>query len=194
MNEFSLGLDSSINGIYLNSETIELLSIIQCENLEDLQEYARNCSQLDISEESIASWNEQNIEDLKRYLFEKYKGSIIPLKQSIEDRASVLKSALQHCGISEQEMNDYISELNNNGYDGIKQKLLKDYPEKYAEFAEKQHRFIASERDQMTEVSYEEISAINDKLKNHNTILVASGRYYDITNKLYDENDSNENR
>ena len=188
MNEFSLGLDSSINGIYLNSETIELLSIIQCENLEDLQEYARNCSQLDISEESIASWNEQNIEDLKRYLFEKYKGSIIPLKQSIEDRASVLKSALQHCGISEQEMNDYISELNNNGYDGIKQKLLKDYPEKYAEFAEKQHRFIASERDQMTEVSYEEISAINDKLKNHNTILVASGRYYDITNKLYDEN------
>lgn len=68
MNEFSLGLDSSINGIYLNSETIELLSIIQCENLEDLQEYVRNCSQLDISEESIASWNEQNIEDIKRYL------------------------------------------------------------------------------------------------------------------------------
>lgn len=44
MKEFSLGLDASINGIYLNSETIELLSIIQCESLKDLQEYARNCT------------------------------------------------------------------------------------------------------------------------------------------------------
>lgn len=191
MKEFSLGLDASINGIYLNSETIELLSIIQCKSIEELKEFAKNCSQLDISEENIANWNEQNIEDIKKDLFEKYKGSIIPLKQSIEDRASVLKSALEHCGIPEQEMNDYISELKNNGYDGIKQKLLKDYPEKYAEFAEKQHRFIASERDQITEVSYEEISAINDNLKNHDTILVASGRYYDVTNKLYDENVSN---
>lgn len=191
MKEFSLGLDASINGIYLNSETIELLSIIQCKSIEELQEFAQNCSQLDIPKENIASWNEQNIEDIKKDLFEKYKGSIIPLKQSIEDRASVLKSALEHCGIPEQEMNDYISELKNNGYDGIKQKLLKDYPEKYAEFAEKQHRFIASERDQITEVSYEEISAINDNLKNHDTILVASGRYYDVTNKLYDENVSN---
>ena len=44
MKEFSLGLDTSINGIYLNSETIELLGIIQCESWKDLQEYARNCS------------------------------------------------------------------------------------------------------------------------------------------------------
>ena len=40
----------------------------------------------------------------------------------------------------------------------------------------------------MTEVSYDEVSAINESLKNHNTILIASGRYYDVTNKLYDEN------
>ena len=43
----------------------------------------------------------------------------------------------------------------------------------------------------MTEVSYEEISAINDNLGNHNTILIASGRYYDVTNKMYDEKAKN---
>lgn len=213
MKEFSLGLDASINGIYLNSETIELLSIIQCESVKDLQEYARNCSQLDIPEESIANWNEQNIENIKRDLFEKYKESIIPLKQSIEDRNSVLESALQHSGIPEGEIDEYISISKDKKYAEIKEQLLEKYPEKYvnsiiknmvndeirqkvleehrdeySEFAEKQHRFIASERDQMTEVSYEEISAINDSLKNHNTILVASGRYYDVTNKSYNEN------
>ena len=188
MKEFSLGLDASINGIYLNSETIEFLSIIQCKSIEELKEFAKNCSQIDISEENIANWNEQNIEDIKKDLFEKYKESIIPLKQSIEDRNSVLESVLQHCGIPKNEINDYISELKKNGYEGIKQKVLEEHPDKYAEIAEKQHRFIASERDQMTEVSYDEVSAINESLKNHNTILIASGRYYDVTNKLYDEN------
>lgn len=89
LKKFSLGLDASINGIYLNSETIELLSIIQCKSIEELQDFARNCSQLNVSEENIDSWNDQNIEDIKRSLFEKYKETLIPLKQSIEDRRSV---------------------------------------------------------------------------------------------------------
>ncbi len=188
MKEFSLGLDTSIKGIYLNSETIELLSIIQCKSIDELQEFARNCSQLDISEENIDSWNEQSIEDIKRDLFEKYKGTLITLKQSIEDRRSVFESVLKHSGIPEDEVSAYISEFESNRYEGIKKKLQQEYPNQYVEFTEKQHRFIASERDQMTEVSYEEMSAINDNLSNYNTILIASGRYYDITNKLYNEN------
>lgn len=188
MKEFLLGLNAQINGIYLNSETIELLSIIQCKSIGELQEFARNCSQLDISEKNISNWNEQNIEDIKKYLFELYKETLIPLRQSIEDRNSVFESVLKHSGIPENEVDDYISVLKINGYEGVKQKLQEEYPERYAEFAQRQHRFIASERDQMTEVSYEEMSEINDNLSNHNTILIASGRYYDITNKLYNEN------
>ena len=33
MQKFSLGMQAQINGIYLNSETIELLSVIQCNNI-----------------------------------------------------------------------------------------------------------------------------------------------------------------
>ena len=76
-----LGLDSKINGIYLNSETIELLNSIQCDSIERLQEFARNFSQLDITEERISNWNENNIEDIKKCLFEQYKESLIPLKK-----------------------------------------------------------------------------------------------------------------
>lgn len=53
MHEFSLKLEAPINGIYLNSETIELLQIIQCGNIEELKDVAANCSQLSISEEDF---------------------------------------------------------------------------------------------------------------------------------------------
>ena len=71
MQEFSLKLESQINGIYLNSETIELLSIIQCKNIEELKDFAINCSQLNISEEDLTSWNDNDIEDCYKTIYNK---------------------------------------------------------------------------------------------------------------------------
>lgn len=50
MQKFSLGIEAPINGIYLNSETIELLSITQCKSIDELRDFVRNCSQLNISD------------------------------------------------------------------------------------------------------------------------------------------------
>lgn len=187
MQEFSLELESPINGIYLNSETIELLSIIQCENIEELKDFAINCSQLNISEEDLTSWNGNDIENIKRMLVEKYKSTLIPMEQSIKNRRNVLESVLKHSGINADEVDTYISVLQNDGYEGIKKKLKIEHPESYDIFTEKAHRFITTERDQMTSVTYEELFGINDILSNHNTILIGAGRYYDITKKMYDE-------
>lgn len=187
MQEFSLELESPINGIYLNSETIELLSIIQCENIEELKDFAINCSQLNISEEDLTSWNGNDIENIKRMLVEKYKSTLIPMEQSIKSRKNVLESVLKHSGINADEVDTYISVLQNDGYEGIKKKLKIEHPESYNIFTEKAHRFIATERDQMTSITYEELFGINDILSNHNTILIGAGRYYDITKKMYDE-------
>lgn len=183
MQEFSLELESPINGIYLNSETIELLSIIQCENIGELKDFAINCSQLNISEEDLTSWNGNDIEDIKRMLVEQYKSTLIPMEQSIKNRRNVLKSVLKHSGINDDEVDTYISVLQNDGYEGIKKKLKIEHPESYDIFTEKAHRFIATERDQMTSITYEELFGINDILSNHNTILIGAGRYYDITKK-----------
>ena len=51
MQKFSLEIEAPINGIYLNSETIELLSIIQCKGITEVRDFVRNCSQLNISEQ-----------------------------------------------------------------------------------------------------------------------------------------------
>ncbi len=187
MQEFSLELESPINGIYLNAETIELLSIIQCENIEELKDFAINCSQLNIFEEDLTSWNGNDIENIKRMLVEKYKSTLIPMEQSIKNRRNVLESVLKHSGINADEVDTYISVLQNDGYEGIKKKLKIEHPESYDIFTEKAHRFITTERDQMTSITYEELFGINDILSNHNTILIGAGRYYDITKKMYDE-------
>lgn len=187
MQEFSLKLESPINGIYLNSETIELLSIIQCKNIEELKDFAINCSQLNISEEDLTSWNDNDIEDIKRKLIEQYKSTLVSMEQSIKDRRSVLELALKHSGITVDEVDSYISVFQNDGYEGIKKKLKAEHPESYDIFTEKAHRFIGTERDQMTIITYEELSGLNDILSNHNTILIGAGRYYDVTKKMYDE-------
>ena len=187
MQEFSLKLESPINGIYLNSETIELLSIIQCKNIEELKDFAINCSQLNISEEDLTSWNDKDIEDIKRKLVEQYKSTLVSMEQSIKNRKSVLELVLKHSGITADEVDSYISVFQNDGYEGIKKKLKAEHPESYDIFTEKAHRFIGTERDQMTSITYEEVSRLNDILSNHNTILIGAGRYYDVTKKMYDE-------
>lgn len=187
MQEFSLKLESPINGIYLNSETIELLSIIQCENMEELKDFAINCSQLNISEDDLNSWNGNDIEAIKRMLVEQYKSTLVSMEQSIKNRRSVLELALKHLGITADEVDSYISVFQNNGYEGIKKKLKAEHPESYDIFTEKAYRFIGTERDQMTSITYEELSGLNDILSNHNTLLIGAGRYYDVTKKMYDE-------
>ena len=187
MQEFSLKLESPINGIYLNSETIELLSIIQCENMEELKDFAINCSQLNISEDDLNSWNGNDIEAIKRMLVEQYKSTLVSMEQSIKNRRSVLELALKHSGITADEVDSYISVFQNNGYEGIKKKLKAEHPESYDIFTEKAYRFIGTERDQMTSITYEELSGLNDILSNHNTLLIGAGRYYDVTKKMYDE-------
>lgn len=171
----------------MNSETIELLSIIQCKNIEELKNFAINCSQLNISEEDLTSWNDNDIEDIKRMLVKQYKSTLVSMEQSIKNRRSVLELALKHSGITADEVDSYISVFQNNGYEGIKKKLKAEHPESYDIFTEKAHRFIGTERDQMTSITYEELSGLNDILSNHNTLLIGAGRYYDVTKKMYDE-------
>ena len=187
MQEFSLKLESPINGIYLNSETIELLSIVQCKNIGELKDFALNCSQLNISEEDLTSWNDNDIENIKRKLVEQYNSTLVPMEQSIKNRRNVLELKLKHSGINDDEVDSYISVFQNNGYEGIKKKLKVEYPESYDIFTEKAHRFIGTERDQMKSITYEELSGLNDILSNHNTLLIGAGRYYDVTKKMYDE-------
>ena len=109
------------------------------------------------------------------------------MEQSIKDKRRVIGSNLEHSGIASDKIDSYISVFQNDGSEGLREKLKEDYPESYNDFIEKSNRFIGIERDQMKSVTYEELSELNDNLPNHNTILIGAGRYYDVRKKLYDE-------
>lgn len=190
MQEFALNANSKINGIYLNTETIELMSIIQGNSISELKEFVLGCEQL--HRENINfdfdNWQQEDLENIKRNIFKSYQETLISTEQSVTDRDGVFRKTLTHSGIENQDIEKYLTTFKQNGINGIKQTLATEKPDEYKKNATAQHRFITSERDQMKSVTYEEISELITLLPNHNTILLGSGRYYDITNRLFDEN------
>lgn len=189
MDNFSLeNIETPIHGIYLSSEMIDLLSIIQCNDIKQLQEFVRCCSQLHIDSKEIDSWNDNNLEILKKDIFDKYKESFISTKQSTIDRKSVIEKALSNAGLEKEDIERYYQVFMESGADGEKSLLEQEHPDKYAEMSKQQHEFIVSERDQIKSVTYGEIRKINDMLPKSNTILIDSGKYYDVTDKLYNPN------
>jgi len=185
MREFSLGLKAPIQGIYLNSETIDLLSIIQCKSVEELKKFVASCEQLGLSEQDETDWNASNLEALKRRFVKQYQNTLVSMEQGMQDKKSTVQATLVHCGIATDEMEAYITTFLEEGYIGVQQKLQAEHPEQFVQLAQRAHRFIARERDQMKQVTYEELLAINEQLPNHNTILLGGGRYYDVVPKLY---------
>lgn len=111
MQEFALNTNSKINGIYLNTETIELMSIIQCNSINELKEFVLGCEQL--HRENINfdfdNWQQEDLENIKRNIFESYQDTLISTEQSVTDRDSVFRKTLTHSGIENQDIEKYLS-------------------------------------------------------------------------------------
>lgn len=173
MQEFSLKLESQINGIYLNSETIELLSIIQCKNIEKLKDFAINCSQLNISEEDLTSWNDNDIEDIKRMLVEQYKSTLVSMEQSIKNRRSVLELALKHSGITADDC------YKNGMYARYHTLLDKQTMEEH--LIGKQKEYVLGELQKYVKKSIDFISKYNEKHKINGKGVICS---VDLLNEI----------
>lgn len=188
MKKYELNINAKIQGLYLSTETIELINIMQCEKIEDLHKFVSDCEQLKELKYDFADFDNINVEQLKRKIFEDYKSTLISTEKSVTDRMMVLEKSLRHSGIPEEDIERYCQTFINHGLEGVKVILAEEHPEEYQKMAESNHRFIASERDQIKSVTYEEISQLIPQLENHNTILIGSGRYYDVVNKLNNPN------
>jgi len=184
MKEFKLDIDSSIKGIYLSSEMIDLINIVKCDDIDKLKKFIKECEQLSMDNNEIDNFIQKNLEELKSNVFEQYQNSFVSLQDKVTNREKVYKNSLEHVGIGKDEIDKYTQIFKQQGVEGVKNTLLNEKKEEYAKIAKSQHRFIASERDQIKTVTYDEISQINELLKNHNTILLGGGRYYDVKNKM----------
>ena len=169
MDIYSLNVDSPIKGGYFSSEQIDLLSIIQCQSIDELMKFIANCDQINHVHGIFESINGMDLESEKRSIFKSYQDSMVYHDQGLD--ASRI-NRFNYLGItSEEELMSVID---------------KSHP-RSQEILSLNHHFISEEWDQTKSISYEEMETLNSQLPLFNSMLIGSGKIYKVINK-YDTN------
>lgn len=168
MDIYSLNVDSPIKGGYFSSEQIDLLSIIQCQSIDELMKFIANCDQINHVHGIFESINGMDLESAKRSTFKSYQDSMIYHDQGLD--ASII-NRFNYLGITSEEVISVID---------------KSHP-RSQEILSINHHFISEEWDQTKSISYEEMETLNSQLPIFNSMLIGSGKIYKIINK-YDTN------
>ena len=169
MDNYSLNVNSPIKGGYFSSEQIDLLSIIQCQSIDELMRFIANCDQINRVNSIFESINGMDLESAKRSVFKSYQNSMVYHDQGLD--ASRM-NRFNYLGItSEEELMSVID---------------KSHP-RSQEILSLNHHFISEEWDQTKSISYEEMETLNSQLPLFNSMLIGSGKIYKVINK-YDTN------
>ena len=171
MDIYSLNVDAPIKGGYFSSEQIDLLSIIQCQSIDELMKFVAECDQINHVNGIFESINGLDIETAKRVIFQKYQDTLVYHDAGLD-----------------------VSRINRFSYLGIssEEELMKVINREHSrskEVIELNHHFESEERDQMKTISYEEIETLNSYLPIFNSMLLGSGKIYKVVNK-YDLNEA----
>ena len=187
----SLQVNTNIIGGYFSAEQIDLLSIIQCRDNNELIEFIMHCDQIknNYDRESLERLATLPLEDFKRKVFKSYQDSMV---FHDSDRESKIENKLRHCGIEENDIEIIKNAVSNNSPEimsWLKEFIKNKYPNNYEEIFSMNHHFVSTERDQLkSDDLYEEMVLLNDNLSNFNSMLIGSGRIYNVVNDFYDEN------
>ncbi len=172
MDNYSLNVDSPIKGGYFSSEQIDLLSIIQCQSIDELIKFVANCDQINHINGIFESINGLDLETAKRSVFKAYQNTMVYHDQGLD--ASRM-NRFNYLGIdSEEELMSVID---------------KSHP-RSQEILSLNHHFISEEWDQTKSISYEEMETLNSQLPLFNSMLIGSGKIYKVINK-YETNSEN---
>lgn len=166
MNNYSLNVVSPIVGGYFSSEQIDLISIIQCQSLDELISFIANCDQINMVKGIYESINGLDLESAKRKIFKSYQDTMVYHDQDINDSRI---NRLNYLGLTSQEE--------------LMAVIDKTHP-KSDEILSLNHHFVSEERDQVkSEDLYDEMVILNSQLSNFNSMLIGSGKIYCVVNK-----------
>ena len=73
MEKYSLNIESPIIGGYFSSEQIDLLSIIQCKSIDELNIFIANCDQINHVKGIFESISGLDLDTAKRKVFKSYR-------------------------------------------------------------------------------------------------------------------------
>ena len=163
MEMYSLDIPNvPIKGGYLSSEQIDLLSIIQCKSIEELDLFVEKCDQINRIPDIKGKYKGLDLESAKRVVFHYYQESMVNHQAS---RVESYQRRLEYLGVSEEQLKEVISNKNH-------------------EILKANHHFKADERDQLKSIDlYSEMELLNSKLDNFNSFLIGSGKFYEVFNK-----------
>ena len=172
MDNYSLNVISPIRGGYFSSEQIDLLSIVQCQSIDELIKFVANCDQINHVNGIFESINGMNLETAKRSIFKSYQDTMVYHDQGLD--ASRI-NRFNYLGISSEEE--------------LMSVIEKTHP-RSQEILSLNHHFISEEWDQTKSISYEEIETLNSNLSLFNSMLIGSGKIYKVINKYDTDKDS----
>ena len=185
--EFFLDTNAPNQGIYLSQQQIDLLFIISCESKEQLEEYFyRMCGQFPYQKinEVISNYEELDLEQAKRALFQKYKDVLIGYKENY--RMTPQEQALHKLNMMRTPNGEIIpnevkqSVIDIISKDGV-EAGLKHLSNLYGqEFIQKFNRLMKDDFENIKSISYEDMQALHDRIKNDgkiDTIIIATGKY-----------------
>ena len=187
----NLKVNTNIVGGYFSSEQIDLLSIIQCKDSNELIDFIIHCDQLkyNYNKEELEKLITLPLDNQKKEVFKSYQDTMV---FHDADKETKIDNKLRHCGIQENDIELIKSKISNNFPEimpWLREFIKNRYPNNYEEIFDISHHFISTERDQLkSEDLYEDMVLLNSNLANFNSMLIGSGRIYNVVNDLYNEN------
>ena len=164
MDKYDLKVNSDNVGGYFSSEQIDLLSIIQCNNKNQLVNYVMNCDQIKhlYSGFKLDRLRMVDLEQAKRIVFKDYQDSMVLHDSNVNDS---IENRLKNIGIREQDFNIIKKALKDRNISFIKQFVQKNYADKIDDILSLNHHFVSEERDQVKDtLLYAELSLLNSQL------------------------------
>lgn len=185
--EFFLDTKATKQGLYLNQQQIDLLFIISCESKEQLEEYFhRLCGQFPYQNinEVIPNYEDLDLEQSKRALFQKYKDILIGYKENhrmspqeqAKHKLSMMRTP-EGTPIPEEVQQDIIRIIEKNGVDAGLKHLANLYGQ---EFIQKFNRLMKDDFENIKSISYEDMQALHERIKSDgkiDTIIIATSKY-----------------
>lgn len=187
----NLQVNTNIVGGYFSSEQIDLLSIIQCKDSNELIDFIIHCDQIkhNYNKEELEKLITLPLDNQKKEVFKSYQDTMV---FHDADKEIKIDNKLRHCGIQENDIDIIKNAVSNNSPEimpWLREFIRNRYPNNYEEIFDISHHFISTERDQLkSDDLYEEMVLLNSNLDSFNSMLIGSGRIYNVVNDLYNEN------
>ena len=192
MESFLLDVDTPSTGGYFSSEQIDLLSIIQCTCMDELLLFILFCDQIRTSydDKQIQELYTMDLEDAKKAVFKRYQDSLVAHDENMEN---AVRNNLKAIGIRPEDMDiltGVILSNRPNSMKWIELYIQTKYPDKCDEIFKLSHRIVSRERDQLKDPAmYDEMVLLNEQLQTFDTMLIGSGRIYNVVNGFFSQKD-----